>query len=259
MKLPFTSRLTAIALTACMSLGLVASEAGAGIRAEIDPTNFPPISTRALFPGINFEGPGVQVTDWYPVYLWRDPSQCLIPVPPADPDDPPTFLPFPSDHNLVTNESGIFGVFHNVFCPILVEGFGIFEDESSIVQRMLNMKGNVPVYYIHSDDVRLDMTWGDLMGLVEDGCALQGMADLKEILQPTTPDPEVFPGGAQIGSFNIKLNGSLTSAGYEGISFSVHTVGQNVPSNPPGVATVRTFKVKGMEDIMRPDVCPLRQ
>jgi len=253
MKHSIINHISHVALTACMSFGLVATESSAGIRLDFEtaPETFPPLTTRALFPGVNEEGPGVQQPNWYPVYLWRDPDQCAIgPIP----------IPFPDNHNLTTNVSpdflNPFPGFHNVLCQPLVDGFGIFENETSVVQRLLNFKGNVPVYFVHSDDVSLDMTWGDLTTLVEDGCALQGMADLSEILQGESPDPVNFPGGAQVPSFKINLKGSLTSIGYEGISFSVHTVGQNTPSQP---STVRTFKVKGLNDIMRPDTCPQQQ
>ena len=245
MKHSIINQITFAVLTACIYFGLTATETSAGIRLDFEtaPETFPPLTTRALFPGVNEEGPGVQQPNWYPVYLWRDPGQCTI--------------PFPDNHSLTTNVSPDFLIpfpgFHNVFCQPIVSGFGIFDNETSVVQRLLNFKGNVPVYFVHSDDVSPDMTWGDLIALVEDGCALQGMADLSEILQGETPDPVNFPGGAQVPSFKIDLKGSLTTGGYEGISFSVHTVGQNTPSQP---STVRTFKVKGLDDIMRPDMCP---
>ena len=247
MKLPTTSRLTAIALTACMSLGLVASVAIAGVRAEFNQYNFGPLTTRALFRGINFEGPGVQPTDWYPVYLWRLPSDhCSFYL------DPPGIpIPFTDDHLLVPNvaPSDPTGVLHNLGCPLAFEGWGIFEDESALVPRLSNLTGNVPVYFVHSSDVSLSMTWGDLQGLVDNGCALEGSAELNEVLQSEAP--EGVTGGAQVPSFKISLNGYLLN----GIPFSVLAVGQNVPSNPPSIATVRTYQVEGLEYIARPIVC----
>ena len=254
MKLPFTNRLTAIALTACMSLGLVASEAIAGVRAEFNQFNFGPLTTRALFPGINFEGPGVQPTDWYPVYLWRLPSdQCSFYL-----DPPGISIPFTDDHLLVPNvaPSDPTGVLHNLGCPLAFEGFGIFEDESALVPRLSNLTGNVPVYFVHKDDVAKYsavpfnvMTWGNLKGLVADGCALEGSAELSEVLQSEAP--EGASGGAQVPSFKISLKGYLDI----GTPFSVLAVGQGVPSNPPNIATVRTFKVEGLEYIVRRLAC----
>ena len=171
MKLPITSRLTSIALTACMSLGLVASEAIAGVRAEFNQFNFGPLTTRALFPGKNVDGPGVQQTDWYPVYLWRLPSdQCSFYL-----DPPGISIPFTDDHLLVPNvaPSDPTGVLHNWGCPLAFEGFGIFEDESALVPRLSNLTGNVPVYFVHKDDVAKYsavpfnmMTWGDFIKAV---------------------------------------------------------------------------------------------
>lgn len=263
MKLPITSRLTAIALTACMSLGLVASEAIAGVRAEFNQFNFGPLTTRALFPGKNVEGPGVQQTDWYPVYLWRLPSdQCSFYL-----DPPGILILFTDDHRLVpnTDPNDPTGVLHNLGCPLAFEGFGIFEDESVLVPRLSNLTGNVPVYFVHSSDVDEyaappgdpdpfnRMTWGNLQDLVNGGCALEGSADLREVLQSEAPlDPvtlEPIPGGAQVPSFKISLKGYLT----DGTPFSVLAVGQRVPSNPPNIATVRIFNVEGLEYIERPD------
>jgi len=252
MKLPITSRLTAIALAACMSLGLVASEAIAGVRAEFNQFNFGPLTTRALFPSVNVEGPGVQQTDWYPVYLWRLPSdQCAFPLDINGDGVPDIFIPFTDDHNLVSNvaQSDPTLVLHNLGCPLAFEGFGIFEDESALVPRLSKLTGNVPVYFVHSSDVDNLMTWGDLNGLVADGCALEGSAELSEVLQSEAP--EGVPGGAQVPSFKISLKGYLDN----GTPFSVLAVGQSVPSNPPNIATVRTFKVKGLEYIVRPLTC----
>ena len=248
MKNLIINHIVSITLAVCISIGLVVTGASAGIRADFEsaPETFPPLTTRALFQGVNAEGPGVQQTNWHPVYLWRDPGQCFP-------------VSFPDDHILTSNFSPnldlLFPGFHNVFCQILVDGFGIFENEASIVQRQMNFKGNVPVYFVHSDDVSPDMTWGELMDLVDDGCALQGTAKLSEILQGESPDPDLFPGGAQVPGFKISLKGALLSAGYEGISFSVHAVGQHPPSQP---GIVRTLKVDGLADIMRPDTCPQR-
>jgi hypothetical protein len=241
MKIPFTSQLSSILLMVCMSLGFVAAEVGAGERIEFNQFNFGPLSTRALFPGVNTGGPGVQQTDWYPVYLWRLPSdQCSFYL-----DPPGISIPFTDDHNLVTNvaPSDPTFVLHNLGCPLTVVAWGIYENEYDPVPRMTNLKGNVPVYFVHSSDVDNSMTWGDLKGLLSDGCALEGSAELSEILQGDAP--EGVSGGAQVPSFKISLKGYLT----DGTLFSVHTVGQIVPSNPPGIATVRTYQVKGLEEI----------
>jgi len=254
MKQPLTSQLGAIVLTVCMSLGLVTAEVGAGERIEFNQFNFGPLTTRALFPGVNAGGPGVQETDWYPVYLWRLPSdQCSFYLyPPGIP------IPFTDDHNLVTNvaQSDPTFVLHNLGCPLTVVGWGIYENESDPVPRMTHLTGNVPVYFVHSSDVNEysgvpfnTMTWGDLQGLVSAGCVLEGSAELSEILQGDAP--EGASGGAQVPSFKISLKGYLA----DGTLFSVHTVGQVVPSNPPGVATVRTYKVKGLEYVDRPTEC----
>lgn len=271
MKLPITSRLTAVALTACISLGLVTSEAISGVRTELDQFNFGPFTTRALFPGINIDGPGVQPTDWYPVYLWRLPSdQCAFPNPIPI---PPETLLFTDDHRLVTNTdlNDPTGVLHNLGCPLAFEGFSIFEEEPTpdlpVVPRLSKLTGNVPVYFVHSSDVDEKappegdpdpfnkMTWGDLQDLVICGYALKGSAELKEVLQseaPVDPDTlEPLPGGAQVPSFKISLKGYLDN----GTPFSALAVGQGVPSNPPNVATVRTYKIKGLEYIERPSEC----
>ena len=244
----FKSQLTLIVLMANISLGLLASEVGAAERVEFNQYNFGPLTTRALFPGVNAGGPGVQQTDWYPVYLWRLPSdQCSFYLNP-----PGISIPFTDDHNLVTNvaPSDPTFVLHNLGCPLAVVGWGIYEFASDPVPRMTNLTGNVPVYFVHSSDVDEysggpvnTMTWGDLQDLVAAGCALEGSAQLKEILQGDAP--EGASGGAQVPSFNISLKGYLD----DGTPFSVHTVGQVVPSNPPGVGTVRTYKVKGLENI----------
>ena len=246
MKNLIINHIVSIALAVCMSIGLVVTGASAGIRADFEsaPETFPPLTTRALFPGVNAGGPGVQQTNWYPVYLWRDPGQCFP-------------VSFPDDHiltsNLLPSPEIPFPGFHNVFCQILVDGFGIFENEGSLVQRQMNFKGNVPVYFVHSEDASLGMTWGELVTLVDDGCALQGTAKLSEILHGESPDPDNFPGGAQVPGFKISLKGALSSTGYEGLSFSVHAVGQHPPSQP---AIARTVKIEGLADIMRPDTCP---
>ena len=116
--------------------------------------------------------------------------------------------------------------------------------------RQSKLTGNVPVYFVHSSDVDSfigvpfnTMTWGDLQDLVTGGCALEGSAELKEVLQSEAP--QGAPGGAQVPSFKISLKGYLDN----GTPFSVLAVGQGVPSNPPNVATVRTFKVEGLEYI----------
>jgi hypothetical protein len=248
MKKPFTSQPVAIALLACISLGLLSAEVGAGERVEFNQFNFGPLTTRALFPGVNMEGPGVQQTDWYPVYLWRQPSeQCNFYL-----DPPGLWIPFTDDHNLVTNvaPSDPTGVLHNLGCQLTVVAWGIYENESDAVPRMTNLTGNVPVYFVHRSDVNdysgfpfNTMTWGDLQDLVDDGCALEGSAQLSEILRGDAPAGA--SGGAQVPGFKISLKGNLA----DGTPFSVHTVGQIVPSNPPGVGTVRTYKVKGLEDI----------
>ena len=93
------------------------------------------------------------------------------------------------------------------------------------------------------------MTWGDLQDLVAAGCALQGSAELSEVLHSEAPAGA--PGGAQVPGFKISLKGYLDT----GMPFSVLAVGQGVPSNPPGVATVRTYKVKGLEYVDRPTEC----
>ena len=249
MKKPFTSQLSSIVLMACMSLGFVTAEVGAGDRIEFNQFNFGPLTTRALFPGINTGGPGVQQTDWYPVYLWRDPRNgCeFVLNPPGIP------IPFTDDHNLVTNvdPNDFTGVVHNLGCPLIVAAWGIYDEyDPTLVPRMTNLTGNVPVYFVHSSDVDEysgepfnTMTWGDLQGLVAAGCALEGSAQLSEILHGDAP--EGAPGGAQVPSFKISLKGYLA----DGTPFSVNTVGQIVPSNPPGIATVRTYQVKGLEEI----------
>jgi hypothetical protein len=258
MKHSIISKISSVALTACVSLGIVATEVNAGgERVEFNQFFFAPITTRALFPGINLEGPGVQQTDWFPVYLWRLASEtCAFPLD-LDQDgeiEPGEALLFTDDHNLVSNiaPSDPTGVVHNLGCPLAFEGWGIFEDLSVLpapTPRMSNLTGNVPVYFVHSSDVSLDMTWGDLQDLVAAGCALDGSAQLNEVLQSEAPVDA--PDGAQVPGFKISLKGYLNN----GIPFSVLAVGQGVPSNLPGVATVRTYKVKGLEDVMRPEEC----
>ena len=257
MKHSIVSKISSVALTACVSLGILATEVNAGERVEFSQFFFAPLTTWALFPGINLEGPGVQQTDWFPVYLWRLPSeQCAFPLDLDGDGVPDTVIPFGDDHNLVSNVAPvtdpITGVLHNLGCPLAFEGWGIFEDLSVLpapTPRMSNLTGNVPVYFVHSSDVSLDMTWGDLQDLVAAGCALDGSAQLNEVLQSEAPVDA--PDGAQVPGFKISLKGYLNN----GIPFSVLVVGQGVPSNPPGVATVRTYKVKGLEDIMRPEEC----
>jgi hypothetical protein len=264
MKHSIISKISSVALTACVSLGIVATEVNAGERVEFNQFFFAPITTRALFPGINLEGPGVQQTDWFPVYLWRLASEtCAFPLD-FDQDgeiEPGEALLFTDDHNLVSNiaPSDPTGVVHNLGCPLAIEGWGIFEDLSvqpAPTPRMSKLTGNVPVYFVHSSDVGNfsgdpfnTMTWGDLQELVDCGFALEGSAELNEVLQSEAP--EGAPDGAQVPGFKISLKGYLNN----GIPFSVLAVGQGVPSNPPGVATVRTYKVKGLEDIIRPEEC----
>jgi len=256
MKQPFTSQLGAIVLTACMSLGLVTTQVVAGERVdEINQYSFGPITTRALFPGINTGGPGVQGTDWYPVYLWRQPGdQCSIYFQPLD-----IWIPFTDDHYLVSNvdPNDPTGILHNLGCPVIVSAWGIYDEydpenpNPGNVPRMAHLTGIVPVYFVHSSDVEQyegpmgnEMTWGDLQGLLNDECALQGTAQLREILQGEGRIEGII-GGAQVPSFKISLKGNLD----DGTPFSVHTVGQIVPSNPPNIATVRTYQVKGLEHI----------
>jgi hypothetical protein len=197
------------------------------------------------------DGPGVQETDWYPVYLWRDPSdQCALPGGPGG-----TMIPtqFPDNHALVFNiaipptsgnpiyDAGIY----NFGCPLAIEGFGIWENETALTPRMAKITGNnIPVYFVHSSDVRLDMTWGDLMDLVNDGCALEGTADLNETLQSGAQNPILAPGGAQVPKFKIDLKGTLV----DGTGFTVLASGQQVPNQneAPDPTIVRTFKVKGL-------------
>lgn len=264
MKHSIISKISSIALTACVSLGIVATEVNAGERVEFNQFFFAPITTRALFPGINLEGPGVQQTDWFPVYLWRLASeQCAFPLDLDGDGVPDTVIPFGDDHNLVSNvapvSDPITGVLHNLGCPLAIEGWGIFEDLSVLpapTPRMSKLTGNVPVYFVHSSDVENfsgvpfnTMTWGDLQELVDCGFALEGSAELNEVLQSEAPVDA--PDGAQVPGFKISLKGYLNN----GIPFSVLAVGQGVPSNPPGVATVRTYKVKGLDDVMRPNEC----
>ena len=66
MKLPFNSRLSAIVLSVCMSLGLAATEVSAGERVEYNQFFFAPVTTRALFPGINLDGPALNRLTGYP-------------------------------------------------------------------------------------------------------------------------------------------------------------------------------------------------
>ena len=252
-------RLPAIALTACTAIGISVAEVNAGERVELNQFNLGPVTTRALFPGINVDGPGAQETDWYPVYLWREPSdQCALPVD-TDGDGVPDSLmptPFPNNHSLVfniaippTSGNPIYDQsVYNMGCPLAIEGFGIWGSETDIVPRMANMKGDdVSVYFVHSNDVSLGMTWGDLMNLVDNGCALQGTADLSEVLQSESPDPTLSPGGAQVPKFKISLKGTLN----DGTRFTVLTSGQKVPNSneDPDPTIIRTYKVKGLKDI----------
>lgn len=229
------NRLLAFALILCAGVWLSPGPTSAGERILYDQYTFGPLTTRALFPGLNLAGPGVKDTDWYPVYLVRDTEACGA--------------PFPLDHSLVFNaRPNPSDPWYQMDCPLLFEGFGIFEDSISVtpVPRISNLWSDfIPVYFVHKDDVNLEMTWGDLMYLVDEGCAIGGMANrYREILQSESPNPVMFPGGAKVPSFNIRLSGYLD----DGTRFSVHTVGQLVPGPTFPSAVVRTYRIKGLEE-----------
>ena len=233
MKKTIAKRPLTIALLACATIWLSPTLVSAGERVELDQFNFGPLTTRALFPGVNIDGPGVKDSDWYPVYLVRDPYACS--------------LDFPDDHLLVFNirQSSPDPTYHFA-CPLLVEGFAIYEDEGDMFPRISNLRAaNVPVYFVYRDDVSLFMTWGELSGLLDEGCALRGETyRYREILQPGSPDPAVFPGGAKVPSFNISLSGNLE----DGTRFTVHTVGQVVPGPTFPNVVVRTYRIEGLDD-----------
>lgn len=241
MKNTIASRLLTIALLLGAVTWLSPSLVSAGERVQYTQFTFGPLTTRALFPGVNLAGPGMQDTDWYPVYLVRDPYAC-----PGE---------FPEDHLLVYNmrQTSPDPSYHFA-CPLLIEGFGILEDASAMFPRVSNLwAGHVPVYFVHKDDVSLAMTWGELSDLLDDGCALRGMAHrYREILQTGSPDPVTMPGGANVPSFNISLSGYLE----DGTRFSVHTAGQVAPGPTFPSGIVRTYRVKGLAD--KENVCSLR-
>ena len=58
MKRPTIKHLLAVTLVACTALGLATTAVRADERIELDQFSFGPLTTRALFPGINLEGPG---------------------------------------------------------------------------------------------------------------------------------------------------------------------------------------------------------
>jgi hypothetical protein len=233
MNKTIAKRLFAIALVAFSATLLSPTSVRASERVEVTQFNFGALTTRALFPGVNVGGPGVQGSEWYPVYLVRDPYACA--------------LEFPEDHLLVFNiRLSSPDPSYHFTCPLLVEGFGIYGDESDIFPRIGNLRGdNVPVYFVHKDDAYLGMTWGEFSGLLDAGCVLQGETNrYHEILQPGSPDPSVFPGGAKVPSFNISLSGYLE----DGTRFTVHTVGQLVPGPTFPNTVVRTYQIMGLDD-----------
>jgi len=231
MKRMIAKRHLAIALLVCAATLLSPTLVSAGDRVEVNQFNFGPLTTRALFPGVNLGGPGVKDTEWYPVYLVRDPYACGF--------------EFPEDHLLVFNvrQSSPDPSYHFA-CPLLVAGFAIYNEEGDMLPRIGNLRAaNVPVYFVHKDDVNLFMTWGELSGLLDEECALQGETyRYREILQPESPDPSL--GGAKVPSFNISLNGYLE----DGTRFAIHTVGQIVPGPTFPNTVVRTYLIKGLDD-----------
>ena len=240
MKSTIAKRLFAIALAVCAATLLSPTMVSAGDRVEVDQSNFGPLTTRALFPGVNLGGPGVKDSDWYPVYLVRNPYACGF--------------EFPDDHLLVLNvRQSTPDPSYQFACPLLVEGFAIYEDEGDMFPRIGNLRAaNVPVYFVYKDDVSLDMTWGEFSELLDEGCSLSGETyRYREILQPGSPDPDLFPGGAKVPSFNISLNGYLE----DGTQFAIHTVGQIVPGPTFPNTVVRTFQIKGLEDKEYPATC----
>ena len=103
----------------------------------------------------------------------------------------------------------------------------------------------MPVYFVHEDDAYLGMTWGELSDLLDAGCALSGETyRYREILQPGSPDPDLFPGGAKVPSFNISLSGYLE----DGTRFTVNAVGQIVPGPTFPNTVLRTYRIEGLED-----------
>ena len=78
MKSTIAKRLFAIALAVCAATLLSPTMVSAGDRVEVDQSNFGPLTTRALFPGVNLGGPGVKESDWYPVYLVRNRNEAGI-------------------------------------------------------------------------------------------------------------------------------------------------------------------------------------
>ena len=241
MKRTIAKRLFAIALAICAATLLTPNMVSAGDRVEVNQFNFGPLTTRALFPGVNVGGPGVKGSAWYPVYLVRDPYACSF--------------GFPDDHLLVFNiRLGSPDPSYHFTCPLLVGGFAIYEDISYMFPRIGNLRGeNVPVYFVHKDDAYLGMTWGEFSGLLDEGCVLRGESTrYHEILKPGSPDPSVFPGGAQVPSFNINLSGYLE----DGTRFAIHTVGQIVPGPTFPNTVVRTFEIKGLDDKENPCSLP---
>jgi hypothetical protein len=233
MKKTIAKRLFAIALVVCAATVLSPTMVNAGDRVEVNQFNFGPLTTRALFPGVNTGGPGVKASDWYPVYLVRDPYACAV--------------EFPEDHLLVFNiRQSTPDPSYHFACPLLVEGFAIYEDESDMFPRIGNLRGdNVPVYFVHMDDAYLGMTWGEFSALLDAGCVLRGETNrYHEILKPGSPDPTVFPGGAKVPGFNINMSGYLE----DGTRFAIHTVGQVVPGPTFPNTVVRTYEIKGLED-----------
>lgn len=222
MKHLINGRLFAIALSLCTILGFMTSVVNAAERVVYDQSNFGPYSSRVLVNPTHIVGPGVQESDWYPIYFWRDPSY------------------LPDDHDLLSNlaPSDPTGILHNFYAPLTFDGFGIFPDgyTPTSAPQMSKHNGNyVPVYFVPISAFNPGMTLLDLYNLVGEGCALAGTADqYNEVLQVD----------AQIPKFNISLKGTLNDE----TRFSVITVGQSVPEYAPFVA-LRIFTIKGLPEV----------